>query len=241
MSNGWMTPNQIRVIEGLPAIKSGSMKTKFGAPVLQVKDFGEDGFFSGYGAVFGNKDSHGDIIQRGAFAKSVQQHKARGTRPKMFWQHDMSKPIGRWTDFEEDDTGLRMEGKLNMNVQQGREAYHLLKDEDIDGLSIGYRTIREEQKDGANLLHELGLVETSVVSLGSNDQALVSAIKQIRGDELPSLSQFEDFLREAGFSKTEATAIAGNGLSHLLRGEPGSASDDEARAFLAALSGHQPA
>lgn len=217
------------------------MKTKFGAPVLNVKEFGDDGLFSGYGAVFGNKDSHGDIIQRGAFVKSIEQHKARGSRPKMFWQHDMSKPIGRWLDFEEDDTGLRMHGKLNMNVQQGREAYHLLKDEDIDGLSIGYQTFREEKKGSANHLLELGLVETSVVSLGSNDRALVRAVKQIRGDELPSLPQFEDFLREAGFSKTEAVAIAGNGLSHLLRGEPGSASDDEARAFLAALSGHQPA
>lgn len=217
------------------------MKTKFGAPVLNVKEFGDDGLFSGYGAVFGNKDSHGDIIQPGAFSKSIEQHKARGSRPKMFWQHDMGKPIGRWLDFEEDEIGLRMEGKLNMNVQQGREAYHLLKDEDIDGLSIGYQTFREEKKGNANHLLELGLVETSVVSLGSNDRALVSAVKQIRGEDLPSLPQFEDFLREAGFSKTEAVAIAGNGLSHLLRGEPGSASDDDAREFLAALSGHQPA
>ena len=217
------------------------MKTKFGAPVLQVKEFGDDGFFAGYGAVFGNRDSHGDIIRPGAFSKSIAQHQARGSRPKMFWQHDMSKPIGKWLSFEEDDVGLRMEGKLNMNVQQGREAYHLLKDEDIDGLSIGYQTFKEEQKSDGNHLLELGLVETSVVSLGSNDRALVSAVKQIRGEELPSLPQFEDFLREAGFSKTEATAIAGNGLSHLLRGEPGSASDDEAREFLVALSGHQPA
>lgn len=207
------------------------MKTKFGAPVLQVKEFGDNGFFSGYGAVFGNRDSHGDIIRPGAFSKSIAQHAARGSRPKMFWQHDMSKPIGKWLAFEEDDIGLRMEGKLNMNVQQGREAYHLLKDEDIDGLSIGYQTFKEEQKSDGNHLLELGLVETSVVSLGSNDRALVSAVKQIRGEDLPSLPEFENFLREGGFSKTEAAAIAGGGLSRLLRSE----SDSEPVANLDAL------
>lgn len=216
------------------------MKTKTGSPVLEIKALDSDGTFSGYGSIFGNIDSHGDIVQPGAFAKSLKRHEERGTRPKLFWQHDMHQPIGSWTSIKEDDRGLYMEGRFNMDVQRGREAYALLKAGDIDGLSIGYRTVKEKRDNvkSANLLEELDLIETSVVSLGSNDLALVDAVKQIRGDDLPSLSEFEGFLREAGFSKTEATAIAGNGLSHLLRSESDSepVGEEAMTALFAAMS-----
>ena len=197
------------------------MKTKRGAPLMRIKSMGEDGTFVGYGSIFGNTDAYGDVVEKGAFTKSLAAHQSRGTRPKMFWQHDMGKPIGSWLSMEEDEKGLLLEGRLNMDVQLGREAYALLKAGDIDGLSIGYQIVADErdQKAGVLRLKELDLIEVSVVSLGANDRALVDAVKQIRGDALPSLSEFEGFLREAGFSKTEATAIAGNGLSHLLRSE----------------------
>lgn len=215
------------------------MKTKAGLPILEIKALESDGTFSGYGSIFGNIDSHGDIVVKGAFTKSLARHAERGTRPKLFWQHDMHQPIGSWTEIKEDDRGLWMEGRFNMEVQRGREAHALLKAGDIDGLSIGYRTIKERRDNAksANMLEELDLIETSVVSLGSNDLALVNAVKQIRGDDLPSLSDFEGFLREAGFSKTEATAIAGNGLSHLLRSESDSepTGDDFAAAFIEAM------
>ena len=216
------------------------MKTKTGSPVLEIKALESDGTFSGYGSIFGNIDSHGDIVQPGAFAKSLKRHEERGTRPKLFWQHDMHQPIGSWTSIKEDEKGLYMEGRFNMDVQRGREAYALLKAGDIDGLSIGYRTIKEKRDNvkSANLLEELDLIETSVVSLGSNDLALVDAVKQIRGEELPSLSEFEGFLREAGFSKTEAAAIAGSGLSRLLRSESDSepVGEDAMNALFAAMS-----
>ena len=217
------------------------MKTKQGSPVLQLKEFGANGQFSGYGSVFGNRDSYGDVVERGAFVGTIAEHLERKTMPKLFWQHDPWKPIGKWLSMEEDEVGLKVEGQLNMEVQQGREAYALLKAGDIDGLSIGYR-VREAEDDedrGVQLLKELELVEVSVVSLGANDQALVSAVKNIRGGGLPSLPEFEKFLREAGFSKTEATAIAGNGLAHLLRSESGGnpepVGDDEEAAFWAAM------
>lgn len=200
------------------------MKTKAGAAVLEIKELSDNGVFSGYGSIFGNKDAYGDVVMPGAFAKSLSDHRRRGTKPKMFWQHDPHQPIGSWVDIAEDGKGLWLEGRLNMEVQKGREAYALLKAGDIDGLSIGYNTVSAEPDERAGVLRlkELKLVEVSVVSLGANDRALVDAVKQIRGESLPTLPQFEDFLREAGFSKTEATAIAGNGLSHLLRSESGS-------------------
>ena len=206
------------------------MKTKQGAPILRVKEFGDNGEFSGYGSVFGNRDSYGDVVVQGAFAKSLAEHAAKGRMPKLFWQHDPWMPIGKWLEMAEDEVGLKVTGRLNMDVQQGREAYALLKAGDIDGLSIGYRTLQSEEDEGGDvrLLQELDLVEVSVVSLGANDQALVSAVKTIRGGGLPSLPEFEGFLREAGFSKTESAAIAGKGLSHLLRSESGDAPDETA-------------
>lgn len=216
------------------------MKTKQGIPVLKLKKFGEKGEFEGYASVFGNRDSYGDVVVEGAFLESLAEHKKNGTMPKLFWQHDSWKPIGSWLEMEEDETGLKVKGRLNMNVQQGREAYALLEAGDIDGLSIGYRVRESEDDDEQNvtLLKELELVEVSVVSLGANEQALVSSFKNIRAGGLPSLPEFEGFLREAGFSKTEATAIAGHGLPYLLRSESGGEPEpieDEEAAFYAAL------
>lgn len=202
------------------------MKTKQAAPVLMMKDFGEDGHFTGYGSVFGNRDSYGDIVQPGAFLKSLADHEEKGSMPKLFWQHDPWKPIGKWLSMEEDATGLKVTGQLNMQVQQGREAYALLKAGDIDGLSIGYRIGKAEDTDDALLLKELDLVEVSVVSLGANDQALVSAVKTIRAGGLPALPEFEKFLREAGFSRSEAKVVATHGLSELHRREAGDSEDE---------------
>ena len=205
------------------------MKTKQGMPVLKLKKFGEKGEFEGYASVFGNRDSYGDVVVAGAFKQSLADHAKNGTMPKLFWQHDSWKPIGSWLEMEEDDTGLKVKGRLNMDVQQGREAFALLEAGDIDGLSIGYRVRDSEDVEDQNvtLLKELDLVEVSVVSLGANEQALVSSFKSIRAEGLPSLPEFEAFLREAGFSKTEATATAGNGLSHLLRSESGGTNEPE--------------
>ncbi|MBX7459547.1 HK97 family phage prohead protease [Qipengyuania huizhouensis] len=213
------------------------MKTKQGMPVLKLKKFGEKGEFEGYASVFGNRDSYGDVVVSGAFKDSLAEHAKNDTMPKLFWQHDSWKPIGSWLEMEEDDTGLKVKGRLNMDVQQGREAYALLEAGDIDGLSIGYR-VRESEDDevqGVTLLKELDLVEVSVVSLGANEQALVSSFKSIRAEGLPSLPEFEAFLRDAGFSKKEATAIAGHGLAQLLRSDSGEVEVVEGDEFMAEL------
>jgi HK97 family phage prohead protease len=75
--------------------------------------------FEGYGAVFGNVDSYGDVIQKGAFKESIREAKATGQWPAMLLQHggwqmsaDDLTPVGLWTDMEEDDTGLYLKGKL---------------------------------------------------------------------------------------------------------------------------------
>lgn len=149
-------------------------------PVLEIKALDEKGTFEGYGSVFNHTDSHRDRVLPGAFVQSLADAKRKGSRIKMFWQHRSDEPLGKWTDMAEDAKGLWVEGKLNMDVQRAREAYALLKEGDIDGLSIGYWPEEwEEDKDrpGVMLLKKVRLVEVSIVSMGSNDRALVSDVK----------------------------------------------------------------
>ncbi len=193
------------------------MKHKQGAPVLEIKALGEDGLISGYGSVFGNKDSYGEIVDKGAFKRSLADYRRQKRLPKMFWQHDPGQPIGHWTDMAEDDTGLLVTGQLNMNVQKGREAYFHLRDGDIEGLSIGYRVIKEtrDEANDAVILKELSLMEVSVVSLPANAEATVSAVKAAETEELISLLVAGDRLTERQWEK-------------LLRGDPFNLSKSEA-------------
>ena len=187
-----------------------------------VKD---DGFFVGYGSVFNVRDSYGDIVRPGAFAASLADWAENGKAPKLLWQHDPSQPIGVWEKLEEDDHGLRMEGRLLIeDVPKAREAYALLKAGAIDGLSIGYSVKRAKWNDDEDALDlfALNLWETSIVTFPANEAATVSEVKNaLQRGELPTLKEFEKFLRDAGFSNSQATAIAGHGLRKLLPlGEP---------------------
>lgn len=207
---------------------------------LEVKATGDGGKFTGYGSVFNVVDKGGDIIVPGAFSASLARWKASGRNVPMLWQHDTGEPIGHWPDLKEDDHGLLgTDAELWLDdAPYARLAQKGMKTKTITGLSIGYR-VKRFSKDTATsvyTLQELDLVEISVVTNPMNDQARVSDVKSmIEAGKLPSLPEFEGFLREAGgFSKSQAAAIAGGGLVKLLsRGEPAG----DTGAILAALSG----
>ncbi|KQQ81948.1 HK97 family phage prohead protease [Aureimonas sp. Leaf324] len=218
------------------------------APLLEIKALKDSGEFEGYGSTFGGEpDAYGDVIADGAYADSLASHQAKGTMPKLFWQHDPREPIGKWLSAKEDSHGLLLTGKLNMDVQRGREAYALLKARDIDGLSIGYR-IKEYSVDtetGVWTLQKLDLVEVSVVSVGANENAVVQSVKAAKaahdlserlkaGDRLTE-REFETWLKGLGFSNSQAERAARVHLKG--QGEPAEAADDGV-AFLRALTGH---
>lgn len=167
--------------------------------------------FSGYGAVFGNVDSYGDVIAPGAFAKSLANHYSEGSQPLMFLNHDAfgSLPIGRWTDMAEDGHGLKVHGEL-LDTQMGRDTYTALKAGAINGLSIGFRPVefstRSKPEDPRRTLKAVDLVEVSVVTLPANQKARVSAVKSM-GEEM-SVRDLEALLRECGLSKSESIAVA---------------------------------
>lgn len=187
---------------------------------MQEQTVQEDGFFSGYLAVFDNIDSHGDVIRKGAFLKTIDEWKAKGKYPAIFWNHDPDEPIGVFTLMREDEKGLYVEGRLLiLDIVRAKSTYALMKVKAIDGMSIGYITIQATHDPQTMIreLLELELVEGSIVAFPSNPNSLISSVKsKLQDGELPSLPEFEKFLRESGFSKTQATVIASKGLRHLL-------------------------
>lgn len=200
------------------------MKTKdFDFDIKEVRD---DGFFSGYGSVFGVVDSYREIVAPGAFSESLARRQEKGRKLPILWQHRAYAPIGIYTKASEDDRGLYLEGKLLVSdVAQAREAHALMKAGAISGQSIGYHVLADsfDSKTRIRTLTKLELHETSIVTFPANDEARVSVVKAaLARDALPTLSEFEDFLRDAGFSKSQATAIASRGLRDLLtRSESG--------------------
>lgn len=202
-------------------------------------DVKANGEFAGYGAVFGNVDSYGDVIQEGAFSATLADWKGAGKLPPMLLQHGGmgvsntdQLPIGKWTKMAEDSRGLYAEGKLiNLDTELGRTVYGALKEGVLDGLSIGFRAkefaLRSKPEDPRRTLKAVDLVELSVVTFPANGKARVSQVKS--SSEIDTIRDFEKFLRDVGgFSHGQAKAIAASGFK---------ASDprDEADADLAAL------
>lgn len=203
--------------------KSAAMQVR--AFDYQVKAVNSDGLFSGYGSVFGNVDSYNEVVAPGAFAESLQATRAKGRTFPVLWQHRSGEPIGNWdiNSLKEDSHGLFGEGQLWLNeAPYAKVAYRGMQAKAITGLSIGY-CVREDsfdEKTRIRTLKRLDLVEISVVTAPANDDARIDAVKAVIAQGgLPSLKEFEQILREAGFSKSQATVIANRGLKHLLRSE----------------------
>ncbi|MBO9859387.1 HK97 family phage prohead protease [Xanthomonas sp. A1809] len=198
---------------------------------LSVKAVSDDGLFSGYGSVFGTVDSYREVVAPGAFAESLAEIKAKGRPVPVLWQHRSGEPIGVYSALSEDSHGLKVEGQLIIDgVARAKEAHALMKAGAVSGLSIGYY-VREDswdEKERVRLLKKVDLVEISLVTFPANDDARVDAIKsKLAHGSLPTLPEFEQILREAGFSKSQAAVIANRGLKHLLdRSESGSTANE---------------
>jgi len=208
---------------------------------LHVKAVSDDGLFSGYGSVFGVVDSYREVVAPGAFAASLADIKAKGRRVPVLWQHRSEEPIGIYSSLSEDDHGLKVEGNLILDVSRAKEAHALLKAGAVSGLSIGYyvRDDSFDEKSRVRTLKQLDLVEVSLVTFPANDDARVDTIKsKLAHGSLPSLPEFEQLLREAGFSKSQAAVIANRGLKHLLhRSESGGEAANELSALIKQIGG----
>jgi HK97 family phage prohead protease len=138
-----------------------------------------DGSFSGYASLFGEADLSRDMVMPGAFSASIRKRGAAGIR--MLFQHDPAAPIGVWEEVREDARGLFVRGRLTTDVSKAREVLALMRAGAIDGLSIGFRTVRgrTDAKTGVRRLFEVDLWEISVVTFPLLPAARVESVKSV--------------------------------------------------------------
>lgn len=184
-------------------------RTYFDMPFeVKAADVQEDGTFKGYGSTFGGKpDAYGDIIDEGAYAKTLAAGGHTGLGVAMLYQHRYDEIPGVWTMLAEDKKGLYVEGALLMDTQLGKETHVRLKAKALRGLSIGYDAIDYERDDKRKVRHlkEIDLWEISLVTFPAQTRAHVTAVKMI--EEARTERELEEALREAGLSKQEAQVI----------------------------------
>lgn len=204
---------------------------------FDLKAVDESGVFEGYASTFGNRDQGGDIIEPGAFAKSLKSRGARGI--KMLLDHDPVKRAGVWTDMSEDQTGLYVKGQLLTEKTIAREAYIDLKAGALSGLSIGGRAAvtTQDGRKRARMIKEWDLYEISLVTFPMNEMATVTAVKELPDMSSEDWREVEAALRMKGLSRTDAVKAISGFKDYFRRdgGMPETAPRDEVGAELVAL------
>lgn len=194
---------------------SAACERKFAGQAIGTVE--ADGTFSGYASLFGRTDLARDVVEPGAFSRALRLRGAAGIR--MLFQHDPAEPIGTWLDIAEDERGLRVKGRLTQGVGRAREVLELMRAGALDGLSIGFRTVRA-RKDAATRTRriiEADLWEISVVTFPMLPDARIEAVKAQGARGLPTVREFERWLtRDAGLTRGEARAVVARGFASLV-------------------------
>ena len=154
----------------------------------------DDNKFEGYASYFNNIDSYDDIIERGAFKKTISENRGR---IKVLWQHDAAEPIGIPEEMYEDDNGLYVRAKISM-TDTGKKAMTLIRDGVITEMSIGYDVMKDDYKMMGNrrvrMLKEVRLWEFSPVTFAANDKAKImkmrSLLENVKYDNMDSVLEY---------------------------------------------------
>ena len=157
--------------------KSNDMQYKSLTVNIKATD-DEKGIVEAIVSCFGNVDSYGEIVDKGAFVDSLARK-----FPKGVWMHDWTIPVSKTLEAREVDSGLYIKGQFNLDTQRGREAYSDLKFGTVDEFSIGY-SVEEDYlgEDGFRHLKKLKLYEWSPVLIGANPATQVLDVKQAKKD-----------------------------------------------------------
>jgi len=143
---------------------------------LDIKSIDDVGVFAGYGSVFDVVDNQQDIVLHGAFRDTLAN---RSSQVKLLWQHDMGEPIGRIENIMEDENGLYVQGRLLLDISRAREAYRLMQEGVVQGMSIGYSPVRYhvDPDTGVRKLEAVELYEVSLVTFPANEAANITVVK----------------------------------------------------------------
>lgn len=202
------------------------LKKTLSLTAVDLKMEGDTGKFTGYASVFGGVDSYGDTIVKGAFESTLRKN----GKPKMFYNHDWSMPVGKWLVAKEDDHGLYVEGELTPSLRMAEDVRAAMKHGTIDGLSIGGYIERgdyDETETGRVVRKWGNLMEISPVVWPADSAAKADATAMKGADvteiieHIETIRDLESFLRDAGgLSKGAAVALTARAKVILGQGEP---------------------
>lgn len=185
--------------------------------------------FEGYAAIFNNVDLGGDMMEPGAFAKSLSQRFASGrASPPLYYNHDVSKgSVGRLSHLEEDKAGLFVKGVINTEIPEGAAVYSRAKNGQIGGFSFGYVVPPGGYRRGAGkmgeprrFLKQVDLREVSLVDDPMNPAAQMTFLKSQSGLFIPEVDfrELEDALREeVKLSRNDAKHVVAVFKKHIRR------------------------
>lgn len=171
--------------------------------------------FEGYAAAYGNVDSDNDVIEMGAFAKSIKEG-FPAKRIKVLWQHKADSPIGLPIDMREDSKGLWVKSRIS-RTEKGDEAIELMRDGVIDRMSVGFSIPGgKSQIDGQGIRHiyEGKLFEYSLVTWPANDQAIITGVKTLK-----EMREFAEGHNLSAKARNELLAELAS-ITALLQGKP---------------------
>jgi HK97 family phage prohead protease len=142
---------------------------------FEIKAINKSGMFEGYASTR-KKDSYGDIVEKGAFKRTIDHSK--GVVP-LLWFHDPYTPIGMTKGMHEDTNGLFITGELDLDIEQGRNVHSGMSKGYIDRMSIGYNVEKKDYDKDTRYLKEIILLEVSPVTrnFAANDTALITGVK----------------------------------------------------------------
>jgi HK97 family phage prohead protease len=144
----------------------------------EVRSIDENGQFEGYIVTWDHVDDYNTLFKRGAFKKTIQE---RGGKIKVLYDHEHL--IGSSTEIREDDTGVFVRGKLNLAVEKAKDVYEFMKDGTIDGLSFGFRTIKDKWENGVRNITEVKIFEYGPVMFPASDEAVITSVRSTNFDD----------------------------------------------------------
>lgn len=197
-----------------------------------------EGIIYGCASVYDVVDEYGDIIRQGAYDTVLSS----GVLPKMFFNHLSynSVPIGIWLKMWSDIKGLWVKGRINLELEKGREVYSAIKQGAVDGLSVCIDVSEFESDDSEHriITRVVGIPEISICTFPANHDARLTDVKS-KLDNTKTLSDYERILRDVGFSKSEATAFVSSlKKSVLLERDAGNKIDELYSLIMSSIRSH---
>lgn len=175
-----------------------------------IADDDGTGKISGYASTYNNPDLSGDVMLPGCYDAVLQKIEKSGVMPVMFFSHDhWSVPCGRWESIKSDDTGLYVTGRVNTDLESGKEIYSALKFGSMSGLSVGFSFSPDGAEDndagGFDFKSIDDLFEISICAMPCNPHARIDEVKAFDVESIKDYKTAERYLRDVGvFSREQA-------------------------------------